>query len=172
VKIFLVGFMGSGKSLIGSSLSQKLQTEFFDLDKEIEKKFGHTISHFFKIHGELEFRKEEASLLREIANQHKSFVMATGGGTPCFHNNMKWMIETGNTIYLKVSVNSLIDRLKKDKAGRPLLSSLTDKNLEVFIEDLFKEREKYYMQSAMEVIPENFSTDNLLENIAELLNNK
>ena len=164
--------MGSGKSLIGYSLAQKLQTEFFDLDKEIEKKFGCSISDFFRIHGETEFRKEEAFLLREIGNHHHSFVMATGGGTPCFHNNMIWMNETGNTLYLKLSVSTIIQRLKKDKADRPLLSELTDKNLEVFIEDLFKEREKYYVQSVMEVIPEHFTSITLLEYIAELLNKK
>lgn len=164
--------MGSGKSLIGFSLAQKLQTEFFDLDKEIEKKNSCSISEFFRIHGETEFRKEEASLLREIEGQHNSFVIATGGGTPCFHNNMKWMNETGKTLYLKVSVSTLINRLKKDKVNRPLLSSLTDNNLEVFIENLFKEREKYYLQSAMVVIPENFSSFTLLENITEMLNKK
>jgi shikimate kinase len=164
--------MGSGKSLIGYSLAQKLQTEFFDLDREIENKFGCSISHYFKIHGEMEFRKEETSLLRGIACHKKSFVMATGGGTPCFHNNMQWMNETGRTIYLRASVNTLINRLKKDKIRRPLLSALNNKNLEVYIEDLFTEREKYYVQSDMEVIPENFSSVTLVEYITEMLHKK
>lgn len=162
--------MGSGKSLIGYSLAQKIQAEFFDLDKEIEKKSGCSISEFFRIHGESEFRNEEATLLREIGNHHNSFIMATGGGTPCFHNNMKWMNETGKTIYLRVSVETLISRLKRDKLNRPLISALTDKNLETFIDALFNERENFYMQSAMEVSPENFTKDALIEHIKGILN--
>lgn len=161
--------MGSGKSLIGYSLAQKFQTEFIDLDKEIEKKRGCSISDFFRIHGETEFRNEEATLLREIGSHHNSFVIATGGGTPCFHNNMRWMNETGKTIYLKVSVETLISRLKRDRINRPLISSLPDKNFETYIEALFKERENFYMQSAIELSPEIFTPGALFEHIKGIL---
>lgn len=161
--------MGSGKSLIGYSLAQKLHLPFIDLDKEIEKSTGCSISDFFRIHGETEFRKEERRLLMESGSQKNEFVMATGGGTPCFHDNMNWMNESGTTLYLQVSLETLVRRLKRDKQKRPLLSSLTDEKLSVFVNTLFREREQFYETAQLRISPENYTPESLIENITNLL---
>jgi len=161
--------MGSGKSFIGYSLAQKLHLPFIDLDKEIEKSTGCTISDFFRIHGEAEFRKEEKRLLREQGSHQAGFIMATGGGTPCFHDNMQWMNETGTTLYLRVSLKTLVKRLSADKQNRPLLASLPDEELLEGINSLFRERECFYKMSSIQMNAGSLSPDILVGKIAATL---
>ena len=125
MRIYCIGYMGSGKSTLGKELSMKLKYHFIDLDKEIEKETGKTIDLIFDKEGEKQFRIYEKQLLRETEISN-NIVVATGGGTPCFLGNMDFMNQHGVTVYLKMSAGALFRRLLRDKAGRPLLKDMSD----------------------------------------------
>jgi shikimate kinase len=115
MKIFLIGFMGCGKTHWGKELSQKLQLPFFDLDDVIEEKEGKDISSIFSETGEEYFRLLEKDVLYMLTESHESFVMACGGGTPCFFNNIDYMKSRGTTVWINCSVFCLYNRLLKEK---------------------------------------------------------
>src|SRR5690606_8666855 len=119
--LFFIGFMGCGKTTIGKKISRKSGIPFIDLDEQIVDKSGISIADYFALHGETQFRQLESDVLRAIpANQAK--IVSTGGGAPCFNNNMEWMNENGITIYLKLSPAVLLKRLAgKEAISRPLL---------------------------------------------------
>ncbi|HFA49384.1 MAG TPA: shikimate kinase [Bacteroidetes bacterium] len=143
LKLYLTGFMGSGKTTIGKQLADALGLPFVDLDGRLEEKTGTSIARIFAERGEGEFRKMEAEVLRETANEGPA-VFATGGGTPCFYNNMEWMNENGITLYLEVPPAVLLERLKNGTALRPLLKGKTDAQLLSFIENKLEERRPFY----------------------------
>lgn len=122
MKIFLVGMPGSGKTTLGNALAQHLGVTFVDLDAEIEKVEGKAIAEIFRQQGEDHFRLVEARLLREWAASAHAFVMATGGGAPCFHEGMQVINESGLSIFLDCPVRVLFDRVKHN-SERPLLRS-------------------------------------------------
>jgi shikimate kinase len=142
-KIFLLGYMGSGKTTIGKRLAKKLNQPFIDLDIFIENRYHKTISEIFAEKGEPGFRETEKMLLREVA-QFESAVIATGGGTPCFFDNMTVMNESGLTIYLKTSVEKLSKRLNTSKEKRPIIKDKNIEELKVFISENLEKREPYY----------------------------
>jgi shikimate kinase len=121
MRIFLIGFMGSGKSSMGAAISSDLGLRFIDLDKAIESKFGKDIPAIFATDGEKHFRELEQQTLQELLEED-DYVMACGGGTPCFFDNMDRMNEAGVTIYLKMSTDVLADRLQTETETRPLLA--------------------------------------------------
>ncbi|MEJ7647242.1 MAG: shikimate kinase [Chryseolinea sp.] len=131
MKIYLVGMPGSGKSTLGAQLAQRLNMEFIDLDKEIEKFEGNLVTDIFAAKGEDHFRKVESTLLIELSQSNKNFIMATGGGAPCYHGGMKIINENGLSIFLDEPLEVLITRLEK-KIDRPLLNET----------DSFKRHEK------------------------------
>lgn len=143
-KIYLIGFMGAGKSTIGKLLAKKLIYEFIDMDGLFEKRFALTIKDFFENFGESYFRDKERDLLHEVKNMEK-VVIATGGGLPVFYDNMDVMKQTGFVVYLKVDGKTLIDRVmaQNEKNKRPLAISNTKK--ELF--SLLKKREPYYLKA-------------------------
>lgn len=143
MKIFLIGMMGSGKSFCSKKLAKKLKIPAFDLDTIIEMTEDLTIAEIFEEEGEEYFRKEEAKILRWFGEK-KAFVLATGGGTPCFHKNMDWMNENGITIWLNEPVPVLVERLKTEKEHRPLLKDLSDDELASFLTNKIAERKLYY----------------------------
>ena len=147
-RIFLIGFMGSGKTTIGKKLAALLPGKFIDLDDIIEEQEGMTISKIFVERGEEYFREKEAFCLRTLEAQ-ENIVIATGGGTPCFHNNMEWMKLQGLTIYLRVRPHVLADRLQKEKDHRPLLLGKSGEELVHFISQKLMEREPFYLQSQL-----------------------
>jgi shikimate kinase len=122
MKIFLVGMPGSGKSTLGVKLADALHVEFLDLDTEIERKETKAVKEIFREKGEDYFRLIEAETLRELAGSTRDFVLATGGGAPCFYDGMDTINKTGFSIFLDVSTNELARRLSSDKS-RPLLQS-------------------------------------------------
>lgn len=122
MKIYLIGMPGSGKSTLGKQLARELLMAFVDLDKEIEKREGKSIKQVFAEKGEDYFRQVESQMLLEWAASEKSFVMATGGGTPCFYKGIEVINQTGLSIFLDVQVSVLLSRLEK-KSDRPLLHS-------------------------------------------------
>ncbi|HAI82036.1 MAG TPA: hypothetical protein DCL43_00070, partial [Chitinophagaceae bacterium] len=126
--IFLVGMPGSGKSFWGSLLAQDLGYTFVDTDSNIELLEKQAISQIFEQHGEAHFRTLEATYLRKLP-QGINLLVATGGGTPCFHDNMSLMLSKGLVIWLDVPVNTLVNRLIFEKTKRPMLAQKTDEEL-------------------------------------------
>ncbi len=144
MKIFLTGYMGSGKSTVGKRLSNVTGVEFLDLDVLFEEQENMSISEYFKLFGEEEFRKKESKLLRSF-DINRDMIISTGGGTPCYYENMKWMNNNGHTIYLRMPPRALYSRLIHAKKARPLLDNQPDP--ESFIITHLQERERYYLQS-------------------------
>lgn len=143
--IILVGFMGSGKTTFGKKLAKKLNYQFVDTDKEIETLVGMSINTVFEKKGEIYFRQLEREYIKQLKVQN--VVIATGGGLPCFYNNMNYLNKIGVTVYLKYSVEELFERLKKENSFRPLLKEKTELELFKFIEQLLKSRESYYLKA-------------------------
>ncbi|MBK7873331.1 MAG: shikimate kinase [Saprospiraceae bacterium] len=148
MRIFLIGFMGSGKSHVGKRLAHLCNIPFIDLDNEIEQQEGRTIPQIFEQNGEAAFRAIEQNALHKIL-KHEDAVIATGGGTPCFFDNMNWMNQYGITIYLQTPVDILVERLQSERAHRPLLQNLNDETLYTFIAEKLAAREMYYLQAGV-----------------------
>ncbi len=148
--IFLIGFMGSGKSHWGKIWASINQMSFIDLDDLIEKREGKTISAIFESSGEDHFRKSEAAALSTCAD-FENTIIATGGGTPCFFENMQWMNSHGITIYISSTAVEIAQRLLPEMDKRPLLKNLTQVELLNFIEKKLKERERFYSQAQLTV---------------------
>jgi shikimate kinase len=155
-KVYIIGFMGSGKTTTGQKLAGLLGWGFTDLDKCIEQDTGMTIPEIFSIHGETWFRKVEAKVLRNLQPLQKA-VVSTGGGTPCYGDNMDFMLETGLTVYLKLTPGQLKSRLSGTSEERPLLKDLDDEGLLRFIEDKLTFREKWYNRAVLSF--NGFDTD-------------
>ncbi|MDP1844631.1 MAG: shikimate kinase [Sediminibacterium sp.] len=146
LKIFLIGMMGSGKSYWKQELAKLCKTGGYDLDFIIEAEEEKTIAEIFEENGEPYFRKSEAKLLRWFGEK-KAFVLATGGGTPCFHDNMNWMNQQGTTIWIDEPLDTLVSRLLPEKSHRPLIAHLNDMQLYHFLENKLAERRAFYSQS-------------------------
>ncbi len=144
MRFFLTGFMGCGKSFRGQQIATQHHIPFIDLDTFIGQKTSRTIAELFAEEGETAFRQIEAACLREIIATHARFVMATGGGTPCFHDNMVLMNASGITIYLKAGTEFLLKNLETDSGHRPLIAPFTTDELSMFIQKKVIEREPYY----------------------------
>jgi shikimate kinase len=142
-KIYLIGFMGSGKSTLGRSLARKLGWSFTDMDKMIVQQEGKTIPDIFSVYGEVRFRNIESEILRTLSSR-TNIVISTGGGVPCTGENMNFMLNTGLTVYLKMSAGQLNQRLSDSSGERPLLKGLTGDKLLEYIEIKLAEREKSY----------------------------
>lgn len=147
-RIFLTGFMGAGKTTLGRAFARAKGLEFIDLDWYIEERHHRTVSELFDKLGEEGFRRVESNLLREVA-EFENVVVATGGGTPCFLDNMEVMNRAGVTVFLDVPVDVLFRRLKVARSSRPLLAQKNDAELEVFIREALERRMPYYGQSML-----------------------
>jgi shikimate kinase len=165
MKIFLIGFMGSGKTYWGRKLSQKLDIPFFDLDEQAASYAGKTIDEIFAAEGEEYFRLLEKDTLRSITESNNSFVMATGGGTPCYFNNIEYMHKTGTTLWLNTPIDLLFERLLKERKKRPLLKNLTDAQLKGFIIKKFADRKIYYEQADIVMDKNPVELEKLVEKI-------
>lgn len=138
--------MGSGKTYLGERLAGLLNRPFFDLDQMLEASEGETIPTIFAEKGEATFRDLERKYLHTLENQSPA-VVATGGGTPCFFDNMDWMKAHGTTVYLETPIEVLYERLSRERAGRPLLAGLSDGELLDFMKKKLEEREGWYRQA-------------------------
>ncbi len=147
MKYFLVGYMACGKSRRGRLMAESLGVCFIDLDDYIERREMRTIPQIFAIAGEEIFRKLERLYLHEVCELYKDFVMATGGGTPCFFDNMEYMNRQGKTIFLNTDIDVIVSRLVKAKFRRPLLSRLNGDEIYLFVEKHLQERMPYYLQA-------------------------
>lgn len=160
--VFLVGFMGCGKSTKAKQLANKLNCPVIDLDAVIVENVGQSIADYFVEFGEVEFRKLESETLKTF-NYPETCVVATGGGLPCFFDHMEWMNENGKTVYLQMTPSQLASRLG-NREKRPLLKGMDDESLLDFIEMKLAERNPFYNKS--NVIVNAFDLD------AELLKDR
>ncbi|MGV3538461.1 MAG: shikimate kinase [Rufibacter sp.] len=144
-KVFLVGMPGCGKSTVGKGLAQRLGYAFLDLDTLVEEREKLTVAQVFEQHGQDYFRQAEAAALRSVLDLEGGVVLATGGGAPCFHENMAFMVQHGHTIYLKVSPAELVRRLSVfDLQVRPLLRDKTPDELLRYLSQTLAQREVFY----------------------------
>lgn len=149
-RIYLLGMMGVGKTTLGKQLAKQLHYSFLDLDKAIEQQEGMPVAAIFAQSGETYFREAEQKALFATAKRDH-IVIATGGGTPCYYNNMEWMKELGQTIYLRASGAFILSRISAFPDKRPLLKGKTQAELKIFIEELIAARTPYY-ESALKHI--------------------
>jgi shikimate kinase len=168
--IYIIGFMGSGKTTAGKKLASLLDWKFIDLDNKIEEYTGKTIPEIFSGDGEEYFRDIETQLLRNLKSQTNTIV-STGGGTPCHSNNMDFMISTGLTIYLKLTPGELKSRLSGSESGRPLIKDLEPLALQIFIEKKLAERERWYDRSDITLEGMDMDISSFLDSIKDRLNN-
>jgi shikimate kinase len=163
--IFLIGFMGSGKTTIGRKLAAKLGYEFIDLDAAIEKAEGMYIRDIINEKSEAYFREVETHTLKLLELSDK--VISTGGGTPYYFDNMDWMKTNGTVIYIELDEAALFSRLKTTNLEhRPLLKGLDDEGLKAFIHNKLAERESYYNQANIKFNPIRESVEDLIQKIA------
>ena len=168
-QFFLIGYMGSGKTTIGKRLAQKLGLSFIDMDLFIENRFRKSIGEIFKESGETGFREIERKILDEIVG-FEDTVVSTGGGLPCFLDNMELMNQHGTTIYLQVSVNELTNRLETCKSNRPLIKDKSKVELQEFIEENLSKRETWYNKADLSVPAENlFSRKDIEARVDDLI---
>ena len=145
-KVFLIGFMGCGKTTFGRKLAKQLEWDFIDLDDYIESEQKASIQEIFSDKGEAYFRGLESNALEEASKWEKT-VISTGGGTPCFNNNISFINNIGLSIYIKLSPEVLKSRLKGGKSKRPLIANLSDAELLSFIKNKLAERSGDYSKS-------------------------
>ncbi|MFO8129859.1 MAG: shikimate kinase [Bacteroidales bacterium] len=170
MRIFLVGFMGAGKTTVGRKLARKLDHDFYDTDHVFEEKFRYTIYNFFEHFGEDMFRKLEYGVLQDLIRNTSDVVISTGGGTPCFYDNMDIMNRSGITVYLTMHKSSLKQRLIRSKRPRPALKGMSEEHMEKYIDELLDRRESYYSLARITVKGENCNVDDLCREIVDLGN--
>lgn len=146
MRIYLIGYMGSGKSTVGTGLAKALNLDFIDLDHYIESRNHRTIPDIFARDGEAEFRRLEQKALHEVS-EIENIVIATGGGAPCFFDNMEVIKRTGKSLYLNGSPRILADRLMHSKTERPLIKGKTEPELVAFIAETLAKRSEWYTQA-------------------------
>ena len=167
MKIFLIGFMGSGKSVSGRKLATSLGLSFADLDTLIEQNYKMTIPGIFSQFDETVFRKLETKVLTDFI-KNDNFVLSCGGGTPCFNNNMELIKKNGISVYIKLSPKSLADRLIKSKTKRPLIQNIEPEQLVSKIEEMLYYRENFYSQSNITIEGLNLKVGDIIEQITAL----
>lgn len=146
IRIILIGFMGSGKTTVGKALARDLKVPFYDLDWYIEERFHKTVPQIFEEKGEEGFRNVERSMLHEVA-EFEDIVISAGGGTPCFFDNIDYMNQQAETIYLKASDDVLCHHLTVGKTVRPLIKGKSPEELQQYVRKALEEREPFYCKA-------------------------
>ena len=146
VRIFLTGYMGAGKTTLGKAFARQMNIPFVDLDWYIEERFHKTVGELFTERGETGFRELERNMLHEVA-EFENVVISTGGGAPCFFDNMEFMNRTGKTVFLDVHPDVLFRRLRVAKQQRPILQGKQDDELKEFIIRALEKRTPFYSQA-------------------------
>ena len=164
MKIFLIGFMGSGKTTIGRRLVERIGFDFVDTDCFIEMRQGMTVSEVFAQRGEPAFRIMERDILLEMQKIEYA-VVSTGGGMPCYGDNMDIMLANGKVIYLQTSPQTLVRRLLRSHTERPLIQGKTEKELQQYIIEKLAEREPFYSRAQITVQTENFSIEEFMQTL-------
>jgi len=160
--IYLIGFMGCGKTTLGKKVANKLKYDFIDLDQLIEKRASLSINEIFTKKGEEFFRVLEKQLLIEVS-LNENTVVAVGGGTPCYFTNMEIMNQTGETFYFQRPVKELFNRIVNARDNRPLVKDKNEEELLVYIEDLLNKREVFYLKSKFTIPRNKLTVHDLVE---------
>ncbi|WP_102407594.1 shikimate kinase [Parabacteroides bouchesdurhonensis] len=167
-RIFLIGYMGAGKTTIGKVLSKRLGLSFIDLDCYIEGRYHKTVGQLFAEKGEESFRDIERRMLHEVA-LFEDVLVSTGGGAPCFFDNMEFMNGCGTTVYLQASVEELVKRLELCKHTRPVLKGRSGDELKAFVADSLEKRNPCYEKASVIFDAEVMLTDADVEAIVAAL---
>lgn len=166
MKVFLIGFMGSGKSHWGSLLSKRFAIPLFDLDTVIEEAESLSVAQIFEQKGEEHFRYRERELLEKLIDENADMILSCGGGTPCFFNNISTMRQKGLVVWLNTSLDVLLQRLLKQKFSRPLIREINDDELADYITRKLASRRIYYSQAHLVVAEESLTEDTFAEMIS------
>ena len=145
-RIILIGYMGAGKTTVGKALSKELGIIFYDLDWYIESRMRKTVAQIFAERGEEGFRKIEYNMLHEVA-EFEDVVISCGGGTPCFFDNMDYLNQQGQVVYLKAAPEVLYKHLQMARVERPLIKGKSQEELLTFIREQLERREPYYSKA-------------------------
>lgn len=156
--VFLIGYMGSGKTTLGRNVSALSGLEFIDLDRYIEKEQGMTIRDIFIARGDDGFRQIERDALHAMSGR-RNVIIACGGGTPCFYDNMEWMNSNGMTVRLDTGFDKLLSRLKRGRHKRPLLADKDDEQLAEFIRAGLRERAPWYNMAQVSFVSDLLETE-------------
>lgn len=167
--ISLVGYMGSGKSHISKILSEKLDFKLIDLDREISRRSKLTIPEIFEKKGEIHFRKLEREILEEILATQENIVLSLGGGTPVYYNNMEIINHNSKSFFLRTSINTLIERISKQKEKRPLIANISDNALPEFIAKHLFERNQFYSKAQFNIGTDSKEPEQIMNEIIEKL---
>ena len=146
IRIILIGYMGAGKTTVGKALAKELGVPFYDLDWYIESRMRKRVAQIFAERGEEGFRKIEHNMLHEVA-EFEDVIVSCGGGTPCFFDNMDYLNEQGQVVYLKAEPEVLYKHLIMGKGDRPLLKGKSPEELIVFIREQLQKRESFYLKA-------------------------
>ena len=172
-KLFLIGYMGAGKTTLGKRLAKRLGWQFVDVDRFIENRYHKPVADLFAERGEMFFREIERKALQEVAHFEYT-VISTGGGAPCFFDNLDIMNQSGITVYLKVSADELMQRLTAGKQQRPLVMGKSPDELRGFIADSLVQREAWYMRAAVifpaEIMRTRRGVDKMVDDLLQQLN--
>jgi len=163
--ITLMGYMGSGKSIVSNELSSKLRFKNIDLDNEISSEIGLSIPEIFQKKGELFFRKKEKEILERVLDSQKDVVLSLGGGTPCYYNNIDLINERSVSVYLVANVNTLVKNLLYEREKRPLIAGIKEEELPNFVGQHLMERNHYYSKAKVVVMVNDWDLDRIVSDI-------
>lgn len=161
MRIYLIGYMGCGKSTMGRKLSSALNVPFIDMDRFIEQKFFKTVPEIFATEGEPAFRQKERQALEELST-FENIIIATGGGAPCFFDNMELMNQTGHAVFLDVDYPELASRLLKSKTERPLIKGKSAEELVGFIAEMMLKRRPFYEKAKFILSGSEITTEDVI----------
>lgn len=167
MRVYLVGFMGSGKSFSGRHLARRIGFGFVDLDILFEQRYRVSIPEFFRKYGETAFRTVEQRVLYETA-EFSRMVISTGGGTPCYGDNMDWINRHGVSVYLKMSPSALFHRLSHSRKPRPLIKDMNHDELREYIRAKLSAREPFYQKAQLIIPGENLDMPRLVSQLGEI----
>ena len=166
--IILIGYMCVGKTTIGKELAKRRGQMFYDLDWYIEERFRKRVPHIFAEEGEEAFRKKERNMLHEVA-EFENVVVSCGGGTPCFFDNIDYMNQAAEVIYLKASPETILSHLKISKGKRPLLEGMSPEELQTFVTDQIQTREDFYLRARHVVDVDVLDSAEKINRLVELI---
>lgn len=166
--IILIGYMCVGKTTIGKELAKRRGQMFYDLDWYIEERFRKRVPQIFAEEGEEAFRKKERNMLHEVA-EFENVVVSCGGGTPCFFDNIDYMNQAAEVIYLKASPETILSHLKISKGKRPLLEGMSLEELQTFVTDQIQTREDFYLRARHVVDVDVLDSAEKINRLVELI---
>jgi shikimate kinase len=165
MRIYLVGFMGSGKTTTGKRLAKALGFPFIDLDHAIEQEYRKSIPEIFKQYDEGVFRLLEKNMLHKVSELNPTAIISTGGGTPCFFDNMEYILNNGLAIYLHLEIPVLVQRILKSHTRRPLVLSKDEDELQSRVEELLGKRNPFYRQADIHIDARSLRIESLLNTL-------